>query len=66
MDRGDWRATVHGVAKGWSQLKQLTQPVATLGPEKTHVQCNFESFFYNKMSFIFSQIIILDLRMPIF
>ena len=24
MDRGAWRATVHGVAKGWTQLKQLS------------------------------------------
>ena len=24
MDRGAWRATVHGVAKSWIQLKQLS------------------------------------------
>ena len=24
MDRGVWRATVHGVPKSWTQLKQLT------------------------------------------
>ena len=24
MDRGDWRATVHGVAKGSDMLEQLT------------------------------------------
>ena len=23
MDRGDWRAIVHGVAKSWTQLNQL-------------------------------------------
>ena len=23
MDRGAWRATVHGVSKSWTQLKQL-------------------------------------------
>ena len=23
MDRGAWRATVHGVAKGWTRLEQL-------------------------------------------
>ena len=24
MDRGAWRATVHGIAKSWTQLKQLS------------------------------------------
>ena len=24
MDRGAWRATVHRIAKSWTQLKQLT------------------------------------------
>ena len=24
MDRGDWWATVHGVAKSWTRLKQLS------------------------------------------
>ena len=24
MDRGTWRATVHGVAKSWTQLKRLS------------------------------------------
>ena len=24
MDRGAWRATVHGVGKSWTQLKQLS------------------------------------------
>ena len=23
-DRGDWRATVHGVSKSWTRLKQLS------------------------------------------
>jgi len=26
MDRGDWRATVHGVAKGLGMAEQLTLP----------------------------------------
>jgi len=25
MDRGAWRATVHGVAKSWTQPKQLSR-----------------------------------------
>ena len=25
MDRGAWQATVHGVTKSWTQLKQLKQ-----------------------------------------
>ena len=24
MDRGDWRATVHGVTKSWTRLKRLS------------------------------------------
>ena len=27
MDRGGWQATVHGVTKSWTQLKQLSTPV---------------------------------------
>ena len=25
MDRGAWWATIHGVAKSWAQLKQLSR-----------------------------------------
>ena len=33
MDRGDWRAAVHGVTKSWTQLKRLsTQPQSLKGP----------------------------------
>ena len=31
MDRGAWWATVHGVAKSWTQLKRLSMHTATLG-----------------------------------
>ena len=27
MDRGAWRATVHSVAKSWTQLKQLAHTI---------------------------------------
>ena len=27
MDRGAWQATVHGVAKSWTRLKQLSTPI---------------------------------------
>ena len=27
MDRGDWQATVHGVAKSWTQLKRLSMHI---------------------------------------
>ena len=30
MDRGAWQATVHGVAKSWTQLKQLNKHLDTL------------------------------------
>ena len=34
MDRGAWRATVHGVTKSWTQLKQLSVH-AHVRPETT-------------------------------
>ena len=36
MDRGDWQATVHGVVKNWTQLKQLSM----------HTQANYRWFFF--------------------
>ena len=30
MDRGAWQATVHGVAKSWTRLKQLITKVSRL------------------------------------
>ena len=32
MDRGAWRATVHGVAKSWIHLKQLSTHVYVTCP----------------------------------
>ena len=32
MGRGAWQATVHGVAKSWTQLKQLSRHARTLKP----------------------------------
>ena len=29
MDRGAWRAKVHGVAKGWTRLKQLSMHIGS-------------------------------------
>ena len=34
MDRGAWGSTVHGVAKSWTQLKQLA-PI----PRKVEIVC---------------------------
>ena len=34
MDRGTWWATVLGVAKSWTQLKQLSRHARTLKPLK--------------------------------
>ena len=28
MDRGAWRAIVHGVTKNWTQLKQLSMHIS--------------------------------------
>ena len=36
MDRGAWRATVHRVAKSWTQLKQLSMHAHTLPPMLNH------------------------------
>ena len=33
-DRGDWQATVHGVTKSQTQLKQHSTPLETLEQEK--------------------------------
>ena len=30
MDGGTWRATIHGVAKSWTQLRQSTAPTREL------------------------------------
>ena len=39
MDRGAWRATVHGVTKSWTQLKQLSmQAQITLVIRKSNRQ----------------------------
>ena len=36
MDRGAWQATVHRVAKNWTQLKQLSKHACSYGENKTH------------------------------
>ena len=33
MDRGAWHATVHGVAKSWTQLKEWSTHTGYLPPE---------------------------------
>ena len=38
MDRGAWRATVHGVAKSWTRLKQLSMhDTDTAGNHRLHL-----------------------------
>ena len=40
MDRGAWQATVHGVTKSWTGLKQLTQThTHTHTHAHTHTEC---------------------------
>ena len=46
MDRGDWRAIVHRVAKSQTQLKQLAMHVPLGGPQWT----NGQSFTTKKLS----------------
>ena len=33
MDRGSWCATVQGVAKSWTQLSDLTEPMCFFSPD---------------------------------
>ena len=42
MDRGAWWATVHGVAKSWTQMKQLN----------THIHTHTYMHIYNYLHFI--------------
>ena len=49
MDRGAWGATVHGVAKSWTQLKRLSthsppSPRVTLDHKVTHLSINSSLF----------------------
>ena len=37
MDRGVWQATVHRVAKSWTQLKQLTTDAHTPCTQKSNL-----------------------------
>ena len=37
MDRGAWQATVHGVAKSWTQLKRLS-----MHAQKEHITNTFK------------------------
>ena len=41
MDRGDWQATVHGVTKSWTRLKQLS----THAHEIIKISLSFPHFF---------------------
>ena len=41
MDRGDWQATVHGVTKSWTRLKQLS----TYAHEIIKTSLSFPHFF---------------------
>ena len=35
MDKGAWRATVHGVAKSWTQLSMLQMVIAAMKLKET-------------------------------
>ena len=35
MDRGAWQATVHGVTKSWTRVKQLSMHACTHGAFKS-------------------------------
>ena len=43
MDRGAWRATIHGVIKSWAQLKQLSTHTHTVGITPPHPNSRFEN-----------------------
>ena len=44
MDRGAWWATVHGVAKSWTWLKQLSTHTCTCAHTNTYTHTYFMSF----------------------
>ena len=39
MDRGAWQATVHGIAKSWTWLKQLSMHAAATATAKSLQSC---------------------------
>ena len=39
MDRGAWQATVHGIAKSWTWLKQLSMHAAATATAKSPQLC---------------------------
>jgi len=47
MDRGAWRATVHGLAKSRTQLKRLSTHTCTVFPN--HSACGLPVFFYSQV-----------------
>ena len=47
MDRGAWRATVHGVAKSWTRLKQLS----------THVSIKKAKYPFKLREYIYTHIL---------
>ncbi|KAB0384688.1 hypothetical protein FD755_006605 [Muntiacus reevesi] len=49
MDRGAWRATVHGVAKSWTRLSNMWEEAIALGKELAE-QYENEMFDYEQLS----------------
>ena len=56
MDRGAWRATVHGVAKNWTQLS-----MHTCTPNKGTAICQLET--YTRKSHVWSKVVSVLLQM---
>ena len=50
MDRGAWWATVHGVAKSRTQLKQFSNNTLTIGGNKSMFQFNSFDLFLKPAS----------------
>ena len=51
MDRGAWQATVHGVTKSWTRLKQLRMNRASERREGAQLMCE------NKMAENFPELL---------
>ena len=50
MDRGTWRATVHGVTKNWTQLKQLSTSLIQDITLNQKVTCTFKLYIANTIA----------------
>ena len=57
MDRGGWRATVHGVSQSWTRLKRLSMPAQCLTLNDVRLNencCHLEVRGTSRLGFLFT------------